>query len=247
MLKKEQVLKYINDNIHVTTFEICEHFNVSESTTRRVLTQLEESKAIGRYHGGAFSIKQDYSTKIALRMDVNTLTKIKIAQEAAESVMNGSTIILSSGTTVSYMCRFISHKDVTVITNSMLVLDELKCHRNIKLIILGGLYNNDEAEIGGVLSNSNLSYLRADKLFMGASSFSEKYGFINRNDSLELFRSCIQSCDETSVLVDSSKYNKGGSAIAATPDQIKNLYTDALLPPDAVKSFTNKGIHVIMV
>ncbi|MDD3174518.1 MAG: DeoR/GlpR family DNA-binding transcription regulator [Herbinix sp.] len=246
MVDRNAILAFINTRKNVTIYDLCESFNISESTARRTISYLEEKGKIGRYHGGAFSLLQNPKTQIISRLDENTDKKIRIAQSASEIVCDNSTIILLGGTTVSYMCTFIKKKRITVITNSMLVLDELKNCPNIKLIILGGLYNNDESEVGGILSNSSLSYLRADLLFMGASGFDEKSGFINANHSVELFRTCVKASNETNVLVDSSKYNSGGSSIAASPEQIKRLYTNSDLDPRIIKSFQLKGVEVIL-
>jgi len=246
MIDRKIVLKYINEKQHVTIQEMCDDLSISQSTARRTVIQLEEQGKIGRFHGGAFALHSDHKTLVTTRQGLFAEQKAKIARMASTLIEDNSTVILSSGSTVGCICRYIKKKNITVITNSLIVLDELKNVPNIRLIILGGLYNHDEAELGGVLSNSGIGYLRADRLFMGCSGFDEKHGFTNRNYSIELYRACIQACNDVCVLVDSSKYNKGGVSIAATPDQVKYLITDSNLPPDSVERFETKGISVLL-
>jgi DeoR family transcriptional regulator of aga operon len=81
---------------------------------------------------------------------------------------------------------------------------------------------------------------------MGCSGFDEKTGFTNRNYSVELYRACIQNCNKVCILVDSSKYNKGGTSIAAAPEQVNYLFTDGGLPQNTVDHFKQKGITVVL-
>lgn len=246
MFEKKQILDYINKKRHVTNADICRQFGLSESTARRIIAQFAERGKVGRFHGGAFAVDAGGITAVTSRLDENAEKKIAIARAAAGIVTDNSTCIILSGSTVGYMCRFIKNKPITIITNSLIVFDELKNCPNVKLLVLGGLYNRDEEELGGIIPNTNLAYLRADFLFMGASCFDEKSGFINRNHSIDLYRSCLNTCDTACMLVDSSKYNSGGTSIAARPNQIRYLFTDSGLDPEVVKRFEEKGIKVVI-
>ncbi len=244
MFNRDDILRFINDKGHTSIDELCSGFSLSPSTARRVISQLEKRGKVGRFHGGAYSIHQDGVTEVVARQEVNVEAKVRIAKAAAEIIADDLTCIILGGSTVSHMCKFIRDRRITVITNSILVFDALKRSKNARLIVLGGLYNPDEEELGGITTNANLSYLRADYLFMGCSSFDEKSGFINRNHSIDLYRNCIQTCDHVCVLVDSSKYNRGGTSVAATPHQVKHLFTDSNLPATAIKSLEAKGVSV---
>lgn len=246
MFNRDDILRFINEQGHASINSLCESFKLSPSTARRVVAQLEKRGKIGRFHGGAYAINQNGVTEVIARQEVNVEKKLGIARAAAEVVADGSTCIILGGSTVGYMCRFIKNKNITVITNSIIIFDELKRSANTRLIVLGGLYNPDEEELGGITTNANLSYLRADYLFMGSSSFDEKSGFINRNYSIDLYRACINTCNDVCVLVDSTKYNQGGTSVAATPKQVKHLFTDKGLPEKAVKSLEQKGVIVTL-
>lgn len=246
MIDRKTVLKYVNEKKHVTIQQMCQELSISPSTARRTVIQLEDEGKIGRFRGGAFSLHADYKTLITTRQNLYADKKSKIAKTAAVFIEENSTVILLSGSTVGYICRYIKKMNITVITNSLIVLDELKSFPNIRLIVLGGLYNHDEAELGGIITNLSLGHLRADRLFMGCSGFDEKHGFTNRNYSVELYRACIQACQDVCVLVDSSKYNQGGVSIAATPEQVKYLITDSDLSGEVVERFEKRGISVIL-
>lgn len=246
MYNRNEILAFIEKRKHVTIEDLCVNFEISDSTARRAVSQLEKLGKCGRFHGGAYSLGQTGKSKVLTRQAENAGEKIRIARAAASIVHDDSTCIILSGSTAGCMTRFIKEKQITVITNSLLVFDELRAHANIKLIVLGGLYNYEEEELGGVIANTNLDYLRADYLFMGCSSFDERSGFINKNLSVEVYRACLNACDTACMLADSSKYGAGGTSIAARPEQIRHLFTDSGLDEKVVKKFKHKGIKVTL-
>ncbi|MDR2390172.1 MAG: DeoR/GlpR family DNA-binding transcription regulator [Planctomycetota bacterium] len=247
MFNRDEVLKFINSHGHVSIDDIRNQFRLSASTARRIVTQLEKKGRAGRFHGGAYSVNYSGISEVIVRRDVNAEKKTRIARAAAGIIAHGSTCIILGGSTVGYMCKFIKDKHMTVITNSILIFNELKRCPTIRLIVLGGLDNPNEEELGGIIANANLLYLRADYLFMGASSFDDRAGFINNNESISLYHTCISACTEVCVLVDSSKYNCGGTSIAAKPRQVRHLFTDSGLSAEATRNFREKGVLVTLI
>lgn len=240
MVNRYKVLEYINNAGFVSIANLCEKFSISESTARRILHQLSSSGEVQRYHGGAISIHKNDLTNASSRITTNMEIKQRIAEKASKMVKDGQTIIMLSGSTVYHLSRYIKDKKITVITNSLLVFDELKARSNIQLILLGGYYNHIESETAGFLTNSSPSFFRADFLFMGTSGFDEFSGFTNQSYSIDIYRACLSACRQACVLTDSSKYNHGGTSVAAKPNEISYLFCDNGLNPLAVEHFRQK-------
>lgn len=95
----------------------------SMATIRRDLTALEESGVLTRYRGGA--VLSAYGTKkalnIELRMDQNREVKEKIARKAASFIKDGEIIFIDSSSTTYYMIDYIMARDVTVVTNAIVL------------------------------------------------------------------------------------------------------------------------------
>lgn len=247
MVDKTKILDFIKKNDFTTTQQICMEFGVSESTARRVLGSLSEAGKITRLHGGAMPASVNgLTTEFQIRNAINKEQKIAIAKAASGIIHDYSTVILMGGTTVCEMCQFIQDKNITVVTNSMLVLNGLKYSRNVRLILLGGLYNYQEEEVGGLLANKGLNSMRADYLFMGTSGFDEKYGFSTTNAAVDLYINCIETSVNTCVLADSSKYMKGGATITARLDQVNYLFTDSGLDMHAREAMAAQNIKVVV-
>lgn len=247
--KEKQVLEYINIKKMVSTTELSQKFGYSESTVRRILQRLFDKGRIQRYHGGAAS--DDYSKEpsgVHKRFEQCLEEKERIAQYAARQIKPGSAVFLMGGSTVCRMCKYLKGMNITVITNSMLVYEELKNTENIRMILLGGRFNADEMEVGGMLANTNLQLLRADSLFMGAYHFHPRVGFTTTDmEAVEFYHLCINAVKDTYMLVDSSKVGMDGMAVMATCHMIHNLITDVGFSDELAQAFEEEGVRVVRV
>ena len=248
MRKNEnKVLDLINIKKTISVPDIYKTLKISESTARRAVTVLSDMKLINRYHGGAQSIVDIENQKdVKGRMIINPELKDNIARTAAMQVCSGQTVILLGGTTVYMMCKYIINKNITVLTNSMLVFDELKDASNIRLILLGGTYNADEMELEGVLTNFGLKLFNADCMFFGTNGFDPNYGFLtSRIEAIELYRGCINASRLKYALADSSKLFAQGPAVIATCENVDYLITDTGISREIATIFTEKKTKVI--
>ena len=90
MLDKQEVLAYIRQNEFANTRQLCEHFQVSESTVRRLLDKLDAAGLVTRIHGGAMPVSDpNKMTEFQLRNRQNKAQKIAIAREAAKLIQGG--------------------------------------------------------------------------------------------------------------------------------------------------------------
>ncbi len=248
MLKDQLVLDYIKTSRSATIADLCRHFSASESTVRRVLKRLETDGLLTRFRGGAYLLPGlQNDTSVMHRFQENTDKKNLIGKAAAGLVSDDSTIILLGGSTVYSMCRFLKKKKITVITNSLLVLNELHTEKNIRIILLGGTVNPEEEEVYGPLTSSSIQFVRADYVFMSTTGFNEQQGLITKDmESIELYRSCMQTSNSSVCLADSTKYGGAGAGITASLEETNILITDDELPASVADSIRDKGVRVII-
>ena len=95
----------------------------SMATIRRDLTALEESGVLTRYRGGAVLSANGAkkALNIELRMDQNREVKERIARKAAALIKDGEIIFIDSSSTTYYMIDYILARDVTVVTNAIVL------------------------------------------------------------------------------------------------------------------------------
>lgn len=196
-------LMYIED--FVSIFE-----DVSESTIRRDLKNLEEENQITVLRGGAVKRKVNtFELPVGTKKFLNMDEKERIAKFAASLVNDEEVIYIDSGTTCAAIVKYIKARDVRIVTSNILVLNELDNPNISSCIIIGGDVNKNLDSISGPLSDNTLKNLYFDRAFLGASGFGNEMG-VNTPDIREASKKTIVNTNSKKcyVLADSSKYNK---------------------------------------
>ena len=88
-----------------------------------------------------------------------------------ELYLDTDTIFLDNSSAVSYMCHGLMNMDITVLTNSLRVLNTLSKSKTLKLICIGGRYDADEEAFLGPTAVENLRRYQVDRAFFSCKSF----------------------------------------------------------------------------
>jgi DeoR family transcriptional regulator, aga operon transcriptional repressor len=234
----------------VTVAEVVEEFAVSEATARRDLEILAERGVIQRVHGGAIAIRHSApELPILLRNREQAQKKQRIGQAAAALVKDGESVFLGSGTTVLEVARNLrSCKNLTVITNSLPVINMLVELPEITLISLGGMLRESELSFIGHITEKALEEVRADKVIMGIRALNLEQGLTNDYIPETLTdRAILKVGREIIVVADHTKMGCVSAAFVAPVSAIHRLVTDIDIDMDFVSALVEKGIQVITI
>ncbi len=119
--------------------DLAGELQVSESTIRRDLEQLEEQGSATRIHGGVLYAGQ--SPKLPhfeARQPAKWAEKRAIARRAAELVEDGDTVLLDGGTTTYEVARLLIGRPLHLVTNSLPVANLLASDTASDLVMIGG-------------------------------------------------------------------------------------------------------------
>lgn len=95
-------------------------------------------------------------------------SKRRIGLAATELVKDGQTIFLGGGTTTLEIARQLPENlHLTVISNSLVVVNELAGNPNIELVVIGGMFRQGELSLVGHPAELVMREFRADKVIMG--------------------------------------------------------------------------------
>ncbi|HEU0116037.1 MAG TPA: DeoR/GlpR family DNA-binding transcription regulator, partial [Thermomicrobiales bacterium] len=138
--RTERLRTFIEERRRVTLADIVDEFAVSPATVRRDLGALAERGEIRRIRGGAVAVRQAPPELPVVHRAANQAeAKARIGKAAADLVRDGETIFLSSGTTALEVARHLRDRaGLTVLTNSLLVVNMLIESSDIEVIVLGG-------------------------------------------------------------------------------------------------------------
>ncbi len=216
-----QIQQLISRRQRISIAEICEKFSISEATARRDLEALALDGKIQRVHGGGIALNQaPAEMPMLLRQREQAEEKIRIGQRAADLVSDGGTVFLGSGTTVLEVARNLrSRQNLTVITNSLPVVNVLAGLENITLICLGGLLRDSELSFIGHLTEQALAEVRADQVIIGTRAINLEQGLTN--DYLPetmTDRAILKAGRQVIVVVDHTKFGRVATARLAPMD-----------------------------
>lgn len=244
------LIEFINNKKNVLIADVCNHFSISEATARRDLDLLAERSLIDRVHGGAVSKETRHGEPpVLLRENEQSLEKKRIAIAASNLIEDGETIFLGSGTTVAEVSKLlVNRKNITVITNSILVINNLVEHPEITVIMLGGILRHSEFSLIGHLTNEALSGLRADKVIIGIHSIDCQYGLTSGYmPEIVTDRAILGIGKQKIVLADHTKCGKVSIAFLAPVNSVDILVTDQGIPENFEKEVISLGVKLIKV
>lgn len=229
--RKSEIKDLILEKKSVTVIELARMFSVTEETIRRDLKQLEEEGFLTRTYGGAF-IHDGVENNVALSMRETIFLKSKqaIANQCRQIIHNGDSIFLDSSTTTLAIAKAISDMRLTVVTNSLLIVNELCDIPNIHLVCIGGNYTSRDKAFNGLNTTASLSSYYLDKTFMSCRSLSMEHGITDSLESVAAVRQSLVSRSKDIYLVaDFSKFDKTSFIYITDFDSITGLVTDRKL------------------
>lgn len=213
--RQRKIAEMMEESSSLKVVELAEHFEVSESTIRRDLQELEGHQILKRTHGGAVSVtKRGFEPSFMDKKEEFSVEKERIGELAAEMVEDGYSVILDTGTTTLEIAKRIRNKKITVITNSLDIAEELSDVDNIELIMTGGTLRGNTRAMVGYLTETMLRNFRADIAFIGANGITLKDGATTPNHVEAMTkRSMISSSHKVYVVSDTSKFGNVSFAV----------------------------------
>lgn len=246
--RRQQILLRLSKTHRLTISEICQLFSISEATARRDLDALAQEGKLQRFHGGVLSLEKAAPEAPALsRSREQAFEKESIGRAAAALVQDHETIFLGSGTTVFQAALQLAGRPLTVITNSLAVINLLADDPAIQLIALGGVFRPSERSFIGHLAETVLADLRADKVLLGIRAISLQHGLTN--DTLPetmTDRNILKMAREVIVLADHTKFGRVSTVHVGPVEKAHTIVTDGSTDPEMVALLREKNIRVVI-
>lgn len=246
--RQTQILDLLTRAGSLSVAEIVEQFSISEATARRDLDALASDGKLQRVHGGAVSLRKAPPEPPILQREAEQREeKQRVGRAAAGLIGDGETVFLGSGTTVLEVASNLKNRpSLTVITNSLPVLNTLCGLPGITLIALGGLLRESELSFIGHITEQALAELRADRVIIGIHAISLENGLTN--DYLPetmTDRAILGAGREVIVVADHTKLNTVAASFLAPLNSVNRLVTGSEAPPYFLAALQEQGIEVI--
>ena len=248
----QEILAILRREGSVKSAQIRQALGVSGETVRRDLEAMESLGMLRRTHGGAMPAEPGEAsaayTPFYNRQQQNTGHKSQVAQLAADYIREGQSIALDSGTTALSLARVIQERfrRLTVVTNSLAVLQELGDVPGITVILTGGVYRPEEAAFSSDFATLIFSKLNIDTFFLTTCGVSVERGVTyQRMDEIIVQESMMEAAGRTIMITDSSKLGTNSLVRMCGIDRLAMIITDSSASPEQIAPFQNAGLLVV--
>lgn len=229
--RRIKILELIQEKGRVEVASLAKMFKVSNMTIRRDLNLFEKQGLITTNYGGA---RLAINTQLDLSFNVKKTKKLTekdaIGKRAAEHVKDGMTIAIDCGSTAMQLAKYIQDKNLTVITNSIPVVNMLANCSKIQLLVACGIYNEFSAGMRGALTIDFYENYSIDLAFLSTEGLTVNEGVSLPDIDDAMTKKAIMKASKKSILLaDSSKFGNSCMTKYADLKDFEVIITDSKL------------------
>ncbi len=247
MLSKRhaEILKILQDRGTVSISDLADQLGVSLETVRRDVRPLTENGSIIRIHGAVGLAGQIGEAPFQRRMRENAAAKRAIARTLANTIRDGDSIMLDTGTTTSFVARELTgHRRLTVVTNSSDIARTLATVNGNRVYMAGGELRSDSGAAFGKSALDFVSQFTVNHAIISAGAVDASSVMDFDLEEAEFAR-LVMSCGERkAVVTDHSKFGRRGLIAVAALDEIGELVTDRAPPHPIGAALRSAGVSV---
>jgi len=201
---------------------------------------------VRRMHGGVAHVGVE-ETPYRERIVQQHAQKQAIARAAARLIQPGWTIYLSPGTTTTEIARVLPKTDLTVVTNSLPIAQELMTTTDLEIVLTGGHIRRHAEAMVGEAAEASISKMFINLAFVGATGLDMEAGLSVYSESeAQVLLHVLRASRKTVVVADSSKWGKVmGPSVVPLPN-IHALISDPQLPRTAVDYLEQNDVSVTL-
>ncbi|HNS02301.1 MAG TPA: DeoR/GlpR family DNA-binding transcription regulator [Anaerolineae bacterium] len=248
--RRHDILDSVQRSGRVFVADLSQSFGVSEVTIRSDLQMLADQGLVVRTHGGAIPAgRLSPELSLALRRQQQPLAKDHIGAAGAELIEDGDAVYLDTSSTALAIARHLTHhRYVTVVTNSIAIVNELTDCPNVHVVVPGGRLRRETASLIGADGLDYIRQLNIQKGFFGAHGVTPAEGLTDVSvEEAEVKRVLVGLCRQVVAVLDATKWGRVGVASFATLEQVDVIITDQDAPAELVAQAQAAGVAVHLV
>lgn len=229
---------------------LSKELDVSPSTIRRDLAELEQLGVVKRTHGGAIwtGESSDSGRPYAFeqRLQYRTEAKRRMAAVARKLVQAGQTVLLDGGTTTYYLAEELLGTSLQLVTNSLPIASLYQNDEHVELILTGGVVYPRYGILLGPATEAMIGSIHAQTLFLSVAGLRAS-SLYNQNMLLvQAERKMLEQSQRSVLMIDSDKFGQQALVKLGELSSIDTLITDAAPPEDVRKEIERAGCELIV-
>lgn len=246
--RQEKIISFISEKGFATITALGERFHVSIETIRRDLSMLDRNGRILKVYGGVKLREPNFGEpSMEFRLRSRQTQKQAIAAQCCSFIENGETIFIDSGSTTFLVAKLLKErKDITVITNSIPVVNELM-NANLNVILIGGLIRHEESSVVSLRYLFNFERLNIHKCFIGAGGITANGVSDYNMQEADTRRQIMERSGAVYIAADSTKIGRDVTVKIASLDEIACVVSDRDADRETVRSIADFPCRIELV
>lgn len=216
--RREALTGFLSGSRYTPLGEVFAAFpDISPSTIRRDLQLLASEGKVILLRGGVKlpDVREIHDLPITSKLMINTEAKKRMSYAAAQSIRDGDVIYLDSSSSVYPLLRFVTARDVTVVTTGIYTAVLAVC-LGFRCETVGGEIKNSVGSVVGSVAEEELRQRRFNIAFMSSNGFSADAGITTPHaEEAAKIRIVKANSEKALFLMDSGKAELKFSHIAA--------------------------------
>lgn len=228
--------------------DLVDRFSISLMTAHRDLDDLVDRGVLRKSRGLVSAAPTSLvEAADAYRKVRQSDEKTAIARAAMDFVEPGHAIFMDDSTSVMQMAPLLADKTpLTVITNSLLLMNDLRAARDITLLGLGGQFHAWCSAFMGRMTSAEIGRLRADTLFLSMAAITDDVAFHQSPEMVDTKRAMFDAARQRILLADHSKFTRRALYAMRPLVDFDAVITDAGTPAADVARMRDAGVTVIV-
>lgn len=245
--RQHAILDQLRREPRLSAEDLRQSLNVSRSTLRRDLLELEERGELLRVHGGV--LHPDHvrgEPSVDARRTQSLPQKRAIAVTAAALIEGSATVYLDAGTTCLELGRLLSLRpELRIYTNSIPLLLECGGHA-ATLTCVGGEFRHAGQATVGPLALSWLGKLRFDMTFIAASGLDADGPSTTEMLEASVKRAAMDRARSSTLLADLGKWDEPADVCFAEWERFDRWVVDASPRAGVKAKLRRQGVEIVV-
>ncbi|WP_302955759.1 DeoR/GlpR family DNA-binding transcription regulator [[Clostridium] scindens] len=249
--RRRAILQKLDEKGRVRVAELSKEMGYSEVTIRNDIKNMDVEGLLQRVHGGAIKREESPVRKYSAESIYRHIDRKKqIAACAYNKIEDRDTIIIDDASSSFYLAIHIKNhpeKRVAVVTNSLLVGNELAGVKHVELYMVGGHVGGHLAATMGDAALENIKDFHVDKAFIGVHSINFEVGLTSiATPQMQVKHAILKAAGKVYVLADSSKFGGGYLSVICPLTDVYMIITDDEVAKENIKKARELNIPLVI-
>ncbi|MCW2719648.1 DeoR/GlpR family DNA-binding transcription regulator [Pseudonocardia sp.] len=240
--RQQAVMDFVVSRGSASAADLATLTKVSLMTVHRDIDELVERGMLRRYRGGVSAQPSSvFESNIKYRLGAQVDQKAAIARKAVELIEPGTSIMMDDSTTALALARILTQvTPLTVVTNYLGVVQELRDEEAVQLIVIGGEYSRTHDSFIGAACLEAIERFAVDQVFLSTSAMSATMTYHQEQQIVLVKRAMIRSATHAVLLMDSGKIPKTALHLLAPITEFDHVVVDAGIDPALVSELRER-------